>query len=58
MAKTQRAFSAESNIDRIGAVLERRRSNAAGPHADRRQRRQRTRGAVRAGLRKELRVLA
>jgi hypothetical protein len=37
MARTQKRFSAESNIDRIGAVLERRRSNAAGLHADKRR---------------------
>jgi hypothetical protein len=47
------AYSGESNRDRIEAVLARRRSNAAGPHADRRQRRQRTRSAVRLSLRKQ-----
>ncbi len=53
MSKTMKAFSAESNVDRIGAVLERRRSGAAGIHQNRGFRRQRTRGAVRLTLRKE-----
>jgi hypothetical protein len=43
----------QANPDRIARVLERRRSNAAGPHANPGQRRQRTRGAVRLALRKE-----
>lgn len=37
MARTARKFSAESNYDRIEAVLARRRSNAAGPHQDKRR---------------------
>lgn len=56
MSKTQTAYSAESNVDRIGWALLRRRSNAAGPHANKGQRRQRTRGAVRLNLRKEAMV--
>lgn len=54
MSKTLKAYSAESNIDRIGHVLSRRRSGAAGPHQDRRLRRQRTRGAIRLNLRREV----
>lgn len=53
MSRTVKAYTAESNIDRIGAVLQRRRSNASGPHQNRAQRRQRTRSAVRHILRKE-----
>ena len=53
MARTDKAFSAESNYDRIAAVLARRASGAAGPHQDRRNRRQRTRGSVRVALRRE-----
>ncbi len=53
MSKTIKAYSAESNVDRIGAALLRRRSGAAGPHQNRALRRQRTRGAVRLTLRKE-----
>ena len=42
----------ENNAARVQAVQERRRSNAAGTHADRRTRRARQRGqAVRAALR-------
>lgn len=43
----------EPNRDRIDAALERRRSNAAGAHRDKRLRRQRTRSAVQIRLRKE-----
>ena len=46
MARTQK-FRPEGNPDRIDALMQRRRSNAVGTHADRRQRRQRTRNAVR-----------
>jgi len=53
MSKTSKAFSAESNIDRIERVLERRRSNAAGTHQNKGLRRQRTRNAIRLNLRKE-----
>lgn len=54
MSKTVKAYSAESNQDRIGAVLLRRRSNAAGTHQNRALRRQRTRGAIRLSLRREV----
>lgn len=54
MSKSTNAYSNESNRDRIGAVLERRRSNASGAHGDRRLKRQRTRAAVRLSLRREL----
>lgn len=37
MSRTIKAFSAESNIDRIGFVLGRRRSNASGFHLDKRR---------------------
>jgi hypothetical protein len=44
----------QANPDRIEKVLERRRSNAAGKHGDRRLGRLRTRGNQKVALRKEL----
>lgn len=44
----------EANPDRIARVLDRKRSNAAGTHGDRRLKRLKTRGNVRVALRKEL----
>lgn len=55
MSKTVK-FSPEANLDRIAAVLERRRSNTAGTHQNKAARRQRTRAAVRLALRKEVAV--
>lgn len=55
MSKTIK-FTSEANLDRVAAVLERRRSNAAGTHQNKAARRQRTRNAVRLSLRKEAMV--
>jgi len=54
MSKTM--LDPQANPNRIDRVLARRRSNAAGPHASRGLRRQRTRAAVRLSLRKEAMV--
>lgn len=54
MARTEKAFSGESNRDRIEATLARRRSGAAGPMGSRNTRRTRTRrDALRSVLRAE-----
>lgn len=53
MSKTSTALTRQGNPDRIEAALARRASGAAGSHADRRQRRQRTRNSVRLALRRE-----
>lgn len=53
MSKTRTRWTGEPNVDRTAAVLERRRSNAAGTHGDRRTKRLRTRSAVRTRLVKE-----
>lgn len=53
MSRSLRRYGAEQNTDRIEWVLQRRRSNAAGPHADRRRPRGGRNGA-RVALRREV----
>jgi hypothetical protein len=48
-----RSMSTGPNVDRIERVLERRRSNAAGPHANRRRPRG-GRNGQKAALRREV----
>lgn len=48
-----RRFSYGANPARAQAMVEKRRSNAAGKHADKRTKRARTRGAAKARALKE-----